>query len=129
MFNKDFFPTPEAVALQMLEGYDVAGKVVLEPSAGKGDIIDVLQSQGAEVIACETNKDLQKIVKSKCKLIAEDFLTVEAAQVSHISFIVMNPPFSADEKHILHAWEIAPAGCVILALCNLATVEHHVYLG
>lgn len=129
MFNKDFYPTPEPVILQMLEGYDVAGKVVLEPSAGKGDIIDVLQSQGAEVIACENNLDLQKIVKSKCKLIAGDFLKVEASEVSHISFIVMNPPFSADEKHILHAWEIAPAGCVILALCNLETVQHTGYLG
>ena len=37
--------------------------------------------------------------------------------------IVMNPPFSADERHILHAWEIAPPGCEIVALCNWNTCE------
>lgn len=129
MFNKDFYPTPEPVIMQMLNGYDVQGKTVLEPSAGKGDIIEILLSHGADVIACENNEDLQKIVKSKCKLIAEDFLTVKAEDVSHISYIVMNPPFSADEKHILHAWEIAPNGCVILALCNLETVKKSSYFG
>jgi hypothetical protein len=36
---------------------------------------------------------------------------------------VMNPPFSADERHILHAWAIAPAGCEIVSLCNWATVD------
>jgi hypothetical protein len=52
-----------------------------------------------------------------------DFLQVHPADVSHIDAIVMNPPFSADEAHILHAWEIAPAGCEIVALCNWATVS------
>ncbi len=127
MFNKDFYPTPEAVILQMLEGYDVTGKTVLEPSAGKGNIIDVLLSHGANVIACENNEDLKKIVQTKCKVIASDFLTVEPSEISHIDFIVMNPPFSADEDHILHAYEIAPAGCVILALCNLDTVKFQGY--
>lgn len=34
----------------------------------------------------------------------------------------MNPPFSADEKHILHAFEIAPDGCEIISLCNHETI-------
>ncbi len=123
MFNKDFYPTPEAVILQMIEGYDIQGKTVLEPSAGKGNIVDVLLSHGANVIACENNKDLQKILTTKCKVIADDFLTVQAADISHVDFIIMNPPFSADEDHILHAWNIAPAGCKIITLCNLETVN------
>lgn len=128
MFNKDFFPTPDNVIIQMLEGYDIQGKVVLEPSAGKGDIVDFCISSGvASIIACEKNKDLQKILTPKCKLIAEDFLTVKSEDVSHIDLIIMNPPFSADEKHILHAWEIAPAGCDIIALCNLSTVKNYYY--
>lgn len=53
-----------------------------------------------------------------------DFMTVKSEQISHIDLIVMNPPFSADEKHILHAWEIAPPGCRIKALCNLSTIEN-----
>lgn len=124
MFNQDFFPTPEAVILQMMEGYDIQGKIILEPSAGKGDIVDYLLKNGAEVIACENNQDLKKILVSKCKVVADDFLTLESHQVSHIDLIVMNPPFSAADKHILHAWEIAPAGAEIIALSNLSTVKN-----
>ena len=43
--------------------------------------------------------------------------------MSHIDLIAMNPPFSADETHLLHAWEIAPPGCEIVALCNWNTVS------
>lgn len=124
MFNKDFYPTPSDLAYRMISGYDLHGKVVLEPSAGKGDLVDVLKHEGADVLACELNEDLRKIVATKCKVIESDFLKLTSDKVSHIHFIVMNPPFSADEKHILHAWEIAPAGCTIIALCNLKTVEN-----
>lgn len=125
MFNKDFYPTPADVIEQMLYGFDATGKVVLEPSAGKGDIVDALRLHGAkDVIACEINADLKKIVQTKCRVIAEDFLTVRAEDISHIDAIVMNPPFSADEQHIIHAFEIAPPGCEIIALCNWETYNH-----
>lgn len=35
MFNPDFFPTPYTVIQTMLEGTEIANKVILEPSAGK----------------------------------------------------------------------------------------------
>jgi hypothetical protein len=124
MFNKDFFPTPTNVIQLMLEGFSLEGKTILEPSAGKGDIVDFCSNHGANVIACELNDDLRHIVASKCKLIAHDFLTVTSEQISHVDMIVMNPPFSADEHHILHAYTIAPDGCQIIALCNLNTVKN-----
>jgi len=106
----------------MLDGVTIQSKVILEPSAGKGDIVDYLQKHGAEVIACEKNPDLQKIVASKCKLLSSDFLTVASSDISHIDLIVMNPPFSEDAKHIQHAFNIAPSGCKIISLCNLSTL-------
>jgi predicted RNA methylase len=118
MFDKDFYPTPPEIIAQMLMGCSIEGKTILEPSAGKGDIVDFCIGSGAAVLACEKNPELRKLVASKCKVIADDFLTVKSDQVSHIDMIVMNPPFSADEKHILHAWDIAPDGCEIIALCN-----------
>lgn len=125
MFSKDFYPTPETVIQIMLEGIDVSGKTVLEPSAGKGNIVDHLTLSGcAEVLACEIDPSLRTILKSKCSVIAEDFLTVESHQLSHIHLIVMNPPFSADEKHILHAFDVAPPGCTVVALCNSATLKN-----
>lgn len=127
IFNKDFYPTPAHVISEMVDCEDMFGKNVLEPSAGKGDIVDYLQSLGANVIACEKSHDLKKIVGSKCLVIADDFLTVTSDMVSHLDYIVMNPPFSADEHHILHAYNIAPAGCKVIALCNLNTVSGMYY--
>lgn len=125
MFNKDFFPTPLEVIEQMTEGEILTDKVILEPSAGKGDIVDYLINSGAKnVIACESNEDLKKILQTKCKVIESDFLSLTSDKISHIDFIIMNPPFSADERHILHAYNIAPAGCKIIALCNLSTLEN-----
>jgi hypothetical protein len=58
-----------------------------------------------------------------CQLIGNDWMTVAAHQVSHVDLVVMNPPFSADERHILHAWDVAPLGCEIVALCNWSTLD------
>jgi predicted RNA methylase len=125
MFNKDFYPTPTDVIDIMLDGYSLEGKVILEPSAGKGNIVDYCIGSGAAtVIACEINQDLKKILATKCKIIADDFLTVKQEDISHINMIIMNPPFSADERHIIHAFEIAPEGCDIIALCNTNTIKN-----
>ena len=124
IFNRDFYPTPIDVIEKMLIGVDISGKIILEPSAGSGNIVDYLNSRGAKkIIACETVEKLRRTLGGKCDIIADDFLTVTSEQVSHIDLIVMNPPFSADEKHILHAYDIAPGGCEIIALCNSQTLN------
>lgn len=122
--NSDFYPTPEEVINTMMMGENIIGKTVLEPSAGNGNIVRWLKENGAgEVIACEKDRHLQKLLASECQLLAEDFLSVTAEQVSHIDYIVMNPPFSEGIRHIRHAFEIAPAGCTIVALCNSTNLE------
>ena len=119
ILEKDFYPTPEGVIDGMMLGHDVSGKIVLEPSAGSGNIVEWLWKNGAkEVLACELNGNLRRIVESKCHVIGDDFLQVTGEEVSHIDMIVMNPPFSNARKHILHAFEIAPDGCEIVSLCN-----------
>lgn len=122
--NPDFYPTPNAVIEQMMLGEYYSGKTVLEPSAGKGNIVDWLKLNGAgKVIACEKDPNIRKLLSGKCEIIADDFLTVTADMISHVDYIVMNPPFSQGAKHILHAWDIAPAGCVIIALCNSSNLD------
>lgn len=117
IFNKDFYPTPKNVIDLMMENESVEGMKVLEPSAGKGDIVDWMWQHGAaDVIACETDKNLQKMLSGKCRLVCEDFMQLRSEDVSHVDYIVMNPPFAEAEKHILHAWDIAPSGCIIIAL-------------
>jgi len=122
MFNPDFYPTPNDVIFSMLEGVNINDKIILEPSAGKGDIMDFLNDNRAkEVLFCEVNEDLQKISQNKGRFLKSDFLEVESSEVSHIDLIVMNPPFSKDLEHILHAFNIAPSGSKIIALCNAQT--------
>lgn len=129
MFNKDFYTTPPEIIAYMLRDINVSGKTIFEPSAGSGNIIDWLKANGAaSVLACEKHPELAVIARSKADtFLADDFLTVTSEQVSHIDMIVMNPPFSADERHILHAFEVAPAGCKIVSLCNLNTIEKDTY--
>jgi len=125
MFNRDFYPTPDDVIDRMIYGIDVSGKVILEPSAGKGNIVDYLHANGAkEVITCELNKELNIILQSKSRVIAHDFLTLKSDDVSHINLIIGNPPFSADDKHILHAYNIAPPGCTVVMLCNYSIYKN-----
>jgi hypothetical protein len=121
MFHSEFFPTPlSAIELMQL---DCTGKVILEPHAGKGDIVDYCYLNGAkEVLAFEISKDLQQIVKQKANLLGDDFFDCKPEQISHIHAIYMNPPFSNADRHILHAWAIAPEGCEIVALCNYETI-------
>jgi 16S rRNA A1518/A1519 N6-dimethyltransferase RsmA/KsgA/DIM1 with predicted DNA glycosylase/AP lyase activity len=128
MFNPDFYPTPPEVAAEMLDCLDLRGRVVLEPSAGSGNLVRECLARGAvEVLWCEAESKLRSILRSiRSAMPAQgcsDFLRVDAADVSHIDLVVMNPPFSADEAHILHAWEIAPPGCEIVALCNWNTID------
>lgn len=125
MFNANFYPTPREVIERMCFGIDLLGKKVLEPSAGSGNIITYAKELGAIVTACEINHDLAMIASKKAdKFLKHDFMQVKSEEVSHMDYIIMNPPFSADEKHILHAWEVAPEGCQIVALCNWNTLKN-----
>lgn len=124
MFFQEFYPTPLHVIELMTDGLNLQDKKVLEPSAGRGDIVEYLQRMGADVIACENNPDLSPTLAQKCRVIASDFFTLTSEQVSHLDFIIMNPPFSNADKHILHAYEIAPDGCKIISLCNIETMKN-----
>lgn len=117
-FNRDFYPTPDKAIEQMTASVDVSGKIILEPSFGSENIVNWLVKHGAkEVLGCEINDRLRAAAKN-CTVIGGDFLQLTSDKVSHIDMIIMNPPFSRCEQHIMHAWEIAPPGCEIVSLCN-----------
>ena len=132
MFNRDFYPTPDWLIRQMLEGTDLSGQVVLEPSAGKGNIIDYINDNKNDVgvpkniLACEFNPELKKIVQTKAEFLNDNWLKVQAEHISHVDVIIMNPPFGADADiaHIEHAKEICPPGCLIIALCNTTRFDN-----
>jgi hypothetical protein len=121
MFNSEFYPTPKKVIEEL--GLDVTGKIILEPHAGSGNFLDYFKEQGAkQILCCELDQRLAEIAKTKGKFLKHDFFKVVSEEISHIDMIVMNPPFSNADKHIFHAWEIAPEGCEIVSLCNYETI-------
>ena len=101
LFNRDFYPTPDSVIESMLSASDIAGKTILEPSFGSGNIISYLVRNGAgQVLGCEINDTLRRAARD-CEVIGSDLLKLTSIDVSHVEMIVMNPPFSAQERHMM----------------------------
>ena len=111
-----FFPTPRTVIDELFTHAGIQpGHRVLEPSCGKGDILDALAEEhaGAEVTAIELNRTLADVLAAKGHAVEfGDFLSHQGAY----DRIVMNPPFErgADIEHVRHAYELlAPGGRVV----------------
>lgn len=146
MFGIEFYPTPKKVIGKMLEpflkpdpeaasyrGYNktrlLSKMVILEPSAGKGDIVDYIheffeysRSDRPKVYCCELDMNLRTILqKKRYRVIADDFLTYSGDYL--FDLIVMNPPFSNGGEHVLKAWDILEEGHIV-ALLNLQTIEN-----
>lgn len=131
MFHEEFFPTPASVIRKMLQpystayGYKLSGKTILEPSAGKGDILDHLTENGVRknrLYACELNQDLQHILNQKqYKVINNDFLNYSGDY--HFDLIIGNPPFSNGDEHLLKAWQILEEGDIVFLL-NAETIKN-----
>lgn len=92
-----FFPTPPALIQRMLS---IAGlnpaMVVLEPSAGKGDICDAIMKAcpGIALECFEINPKLREILQLKgYTVLGPDCLGVAAAEDGPWDCIIMNPPF------------------------------------
>lgn len=128
----EFYPTPKTLIDKMLDGIDFnTVKTVLEPSAGNGAIVEGLlerskQSYRGEEIdidVVEIEPDFQKILKGKgYKLVYDDFLTFEADK--HYDLIIMNPPFSNGDKHLLKALEMQENGGEVIAIVNAETIRN-----
>ncbi|QEG35975.1 methyltransferase [Bythopirellula goksoeyrii] len=107
-----FFPTPRPVIERMLELAKVeAQHKVLEPSCGKGDILDALQAEcpGVELVAIEYNRSLSDVLSTKGYAVElGDFLQHQGTY----DRIVMNPPFEngSDMTHIQHAYSLLTPG-------------------
>lgn len=128
MFTKNFYPTPDDVIQKMLVGIKPYGRVFLEPHGGKGNIIDYVKKLGGKVLTCELNEDLATIAANKAdSFLKHNFFDVTSDEVSHVDYIIMNPPFENADQHISHAWEIAPEGCQIISLCNSESLEREVW--
>lgn len=121
---KDLFPTPQSVRDVMQQHCHILpGDIVLEPSAGLGDLALWLVEQfDCEVDTIEIQPRLSNILKGMgFPPIWSDFLTFKADK--EYDAVVMNPPFSKDEwaAHVIKAWEVVkPTGFVYAVLPSSA---------
>lgn len=151
MFHKEFYPTPKEVAFSLFslfekeDGYNPfcdEKNYILEPSAGKGDLITALSDYRIKKVekkfskfinknnifshynekpkiynldCVEINPQLSNLLRgSGYNVIGSDFLTLE-----HDKFydcILMNPPFSNGLKHLLKAWDVVADNGVIACI-------------
>lgn len=101
-------------------------KVILDPEAGKADILDYLVNAMSvdkkNLYAIELDPELRFIIQGKgYKVIGDDFLSFNNTR--HIDLIIMNPPFSEGAAHLLKAWEILYSGDVVCIL-NAETLNN-----
>ena len=103
-----FFPTPRPIIEMLLERADIGEQHrVLEPSCGKGDILDAMQAKcsQAQVHAIELNRTLADILSAKGHEVEfADFLE----HYECYDRIVMNPPFENGQemRHVQHAYSL-----------------------
>jgi len=120
------FPTPRGLARMVVWKAGVAGKRVLEPSAGVGALVQEAQRQGAEsIVAVDVSwpcvRALMRIEKRPGQRLSvhhADFLALDADALGGLFDVVtMNPPFAngQDMAHVTHAFDrfLAPGGHLV----------------
>ena len=133
LFNKEFYPTPKWMVDRMIDEIDTQKiKDILEPSAGKGDIIDGIiekyekkryYSEKVNIDAIEIDNNLRMLLKGKnYRVIFDDFLSFNTYK--KYDLIIMNPPFSCGDKHLLKAIEMQKEGGAIICLLNAETIRN-----
>lgn len=90
-------------------------RLVLEPSAGIGNIVEAAERRGAIVTAWEVDAKRLHALKDRCDLAGgahlSDFLSVHPID-RPFDVVLMNPPFAkqVDIDHVLHAFKFLKPG-------------------
>lgn len=134
---KGFYPTPDNIINKMISGLDFNYiHSILEPSAGKGNIIDKLKEiekpaysysskkYNFDIDCIEIDENLRHILKDKdYRLVYNDFLTYDT--MKEYDLIIMNPEFLNGAKHLLKALEMQERnGGAIVCLLNAETLKN-----
>lgn len=145
--NDEFFPTPKSLLNKIDADFsDVWQSLpreisILEPSAGRGDIIDWFKSkskyygwqeahkhlncENADIDCIEIEPDLRALLKEKrdVNVVHDNFLTFTTAK--RYDLIFMNPPFSQGDRHLLKAISMQERyGGMVICILNAETIRN-----
>lgn len=183
--TSEFYPTPQSLVMKMLEGIDWNYiYTILEPSAGKGDILRAIAQlththycrHDLDIDCIEIDPNLRQILKYNFSdtrkqelrnrereledsrvynrnthryeelpldkkleyqninleletffgqgihIVHDDFLTYNPFKTYDL--IIMNPPFSNGDKHLLKALKLQEKGGNIICLLNAETIKN-----
>lgn len=134
MFGIDFYPTPPALVKRMMKDLELCEVgAILEPSAGKGDIIKAIRKEDnpygyrnrrvLDIDAIEIDPALRGVLSSDdTRVVHDDFLSYHTFK--KYGLIIMNPPFSDGDRHLLKAIELQRHGGRIRCLLNAETLRN-----
>lgn len=110
--ENQFYPTPEYIAFKMCCDANISSHhTVLEPSAGKGDLLRQIQKFSTNYTAVESNREnaeyLKRTFNNVYNMTFENYYR-RIFYKTRFDRIVMNPPFAnaLDIKHIMMAFEL-----------------------
>lgn len=134
--DTQFYPTPSDVAGRLLSGVDWRKvKTILEPSAGRGDLIEFAMKRNEsgfrgysyreldDIDCIEIDPNLQSILIGKgLRVVHDDFLDFYTKK--RYDLILMNPPFVNGDEHLLKALELCENGGQIACILNAETIRN-----
>ena len=129
MFGDDFYPTPPELTDKVLSCVRWDGVTsILEPSAGRGDLVERIVAKlpyhrsNTAIDTIEIDPELSQVLDSKGhRPIASDFLDFQCFR--RYDLVIMNPPFSSGEKHLLKAISLVSDGGQVVCLLNAETIR------
>jgi hypothetical protein len=132
----EFYPTPSRAIAMMVHQQPIHSRMylgsILDPSAGKGDILDYLVNNGKafyrditpdNLYAIEIIPELQIVLAGKgYRVIGDDFLAFN--EPYQFNVILMNPPWSNGADHALQAWNYVAPGGALACILNVETIHN-----
>ena len=129
---KEFYPTPQNLISRIFEDFGLNVKTknyknILEPSAGKGDLASFIKDkfswQKPDVDCIEVDNTLRNTLKGEgYRVVFDDFLRFSTHK--HYDLILMNPPFSNGDEHLLKALSMVENGGDIVCILNAETIKN-----
>lgn len=115
-----FFPTPKSVANRVVELAEISdGLSILEPSAGRGNLLDCLSSK-CQILAIEPIVENTLYLEEKGYNFVVSTFEDAYNNLPKFDRIIMNPPFSGqrDVKHFLMAYSLLKDNGILVGILS-----------